>query len=166
MAHFAELDDNNIVKRVVKVGNDISTAAGPLGENNMHVDGEKWCEDFFKGGNWKQTSYSGAFRKTFAGRNFTYDPVNDVFIAPKPADGFTLDSNFDWQPPVAKPTTLPPDSEGKQVLSDPNDPNSGVGDYWSVYWNVDEGWWEAKDGTTPPNLRKWDTNTSSWTTIS
>ena len=39
MAHFAELDDNNKVKRVVVVGNDIATAAGPLGENDMHVDG-------------------------------------------------------------------------------------------------------------------------------
>ena len=60
MAHFAELKQetdkfdsskqNWVVQRVVVVGNDISTAAGPLGENDMHVDGETWCVNFFKGG--------------------------------------------------------------------------------------------------------------------
>ena len=57
MAHFAELDKGNVVKRVIVVGNDVPTVAGPLGENDMHVDGETWCQNFFKGGNWKQTSY-------------------------------------------------------------------------------------------------------------
>jgi hypothetical protein len=61
MAHFAELkamtdptgftsDSHQIVQRVVVVGNDITTASGPLGENDMHVDGETWCINFFKGG--------------------------------------------------------------------------------------------------------------------
>ena len=49
MAHFAELDNSNTVIRVVVVGNDVETAAGPLGENDMHVDGETWCINFFKG---------------------------------------------------------------------------------------------------------------------
>ena len=68
MAHFAELDDDNKVKRVVVIGNDVETAAGPLGENDMHVDGETWCINFFKGGNWKQTSYNHTFRKQYAGK--------------------------------------------------------------------------------------------------
>ena len=73
MAHFAEIkqktdptgftsDTHWIVERVIVVGNDISTAAGPLGDNDMHVDGEAWCIDFFKGGDWKQTSYNHNFR--------------------------------------------------------------------------------------------------------
>ena len=59
MAHFAELKEepdqfdnsktNLVVQRVVVVANDIETAAGPLGENDMHVDGETWCVNFFKG---------------------------------------------------------------------------------------------------------------------
>tara|TARA_R110001606_G_scaffold325507_1_gene472176 strand:+ start:171 stop:344 length:174 start_codon:yes stop_codon:yes gene_type:complete len=53
MAHFAELDENNTVLRVVVVGNDINTSSGPLGDNDMHVDGETWCINFFKGGIWK-----------------------------------------------------------------------------------------------------------------
>ena len=59
MAHFAELkamtdptgftsDSHQVVQRVVVVGNDIDTAAGPLGENDMHVDGENWCVNFLK----------------------------------------------------------------------------------------------------------------------
>ena len=49
MAHFAELDGSNTVLRVVVVSNDIETAAGPLGENDGHADGETWCGDFFGG---------------------------------------------------------------------------------------------------------------------
>ena len=64
MAHFAELDENNKVIRVVVVSNDIETAAGPLGDNDGHVDGETWCGDFF-GGTWKQGSYNDNFRKQF-----------------------------------------------------------------------------------------------------
>ena len=100
MAHFAELDDNNIVKRVVTVGNDIYTTDGPLGENDKHIDGELWCKTFFKGGTWKQTSYNGNFRKQFASIGSTYDSIRDIFIAPQPYDSWTLDENFDWQPPV------------------------------------------------------------------
>ena len=64
MAHFAELDNDNIVKRVVVVANDIETAAGPLGENDMHVDGETYCTNLFKGGVWKQCSSTNAFRRS------------------------------------------------------------------------------------------------------
>ena len=58
MAHFAELDENNVVKRVIAVANDVNTADGPLGENDMHVDGEEYCKLFYKDKTmvWKQTS--------------------------------------------------------------------------------------------------------------
>ena len=70
MAHFAELDDNNVVQRVVVVGNDVATAAGPLGANDMHVDGETWCVNFFKTGNWKQTSYNNSFTSAILWNRF------------------------------------------------------------------------------------------------
>ena len=77
MAHFAEIKQKTdptghtadtlwVVERVIVAGNDISTAAGPLGENDMHADGEAWCKNFFKGGEWKQTSYTRKFRKQYA----------------------------------------------------------------------------------------------------
>lgn len=100
MAHFAKLDENNVVTKVVVVANDIPTSNGQLGENDMHPDGEKWCRIFFKGGTWKQTSYNNSFRKQYAAVGSTYNADKDIFIAPQPHDGWTLDENFDWQPPV------------------------------------------------------------------
>ena len=79
MAHFAELDENNNVLRVCVVDNNIETSDGPLGENDMHVDGETWCTEFF-GGTWKQTSYTNSFRKQFAGHNMYYDNTKDKFM--------------------------------------------------------------------------------------
>jgi hypothetical protein len=106
MAHFAELDENNVVKRVVVVGNDIPTSNGPLGENDMHVDGEKWCQNFFKGGTWKQTSYNANFRKHYGGLGFTYDSEKDIFISPQPYSSWTLNANNDWQAPLTKPSIV------------------------------------------------------------
>ena len=104
MAHFAELDGSNIVKRVVVVGNDISTSDGPLGTHDMHVDGETWCVNFFKGGTWKQTSYNHNFRKQYCGKGYTFDSAKDKFISPQPYASWALDGNDDWQAPVPHPT--------------------------------------------------------------
>jgi hypothetical protein len=106
MAHFAELDENNVVKRVVVIANDIPTAAGPLGENDMHVDGETHCQKFFKGGVWKQTSYNDNFRKQYAGPGYIYDVEKDKFIEPQPHASWTLDANGDWQAPITYPTII------------------------------------------------------------
>ena len=146
MAHFAELDKNNIVKRVVVVANDIETEAGPLGNNDKHVDGEAWCARFFKGGVWKQTSYTHNFRKQFCGANFTYDPVQDIFIQPQPYESFTLDSNSDWQPPVAVPTITTYDTEK----------------IYSISWDEPNLRWGAKDKETPVNNFIWDASALSW----
>ena len=104
MAHFAELDNSNTVIRVVVVGNDVTTAAGPLGENDMHVDGETWCVNFFKGGTWKQTSYNHNFRKQYAGIGYTFDSAKDKFISPQPYASWALAENDDWHAPVTYPT--------------------------------------------------------------
>ena len=121
MAHFAELKQeidqfdsskqNWVVQRVVVVGNDISTTAGPLGENDMHVDGETWCKNFFKGGEWKQTSYNHNFRKMYAGIGMIYDPVKDKFLGPQPHASWSLDVNDDWKAPITYPTITNDGSE-------------------------------------------------------
>ena len=104
MAHFAELDGSNSVLRVVVISNDIETAAGPLGDNDGHVDGETWCKDFFgQDTNWKQTSYNNNFRKQYAGVGMTYDAVRDEFVSQKPYASWTLDGSNDWQAPITKP---------------------------------------------------------------
>ena len=114
MAHFAELKQetdqfdsskqNWVVQRVVVVGNDVTTEAGPLGENDMHVDGETWCSNFFKGGSWKQTSYNHNFRKAYAGIGMVYDPVKDKFLGQQPHASWSLDASDDWQAPITYPS--------------------------------------------------------------
>jgi hypothetical protein len=91
MAHAAELDANNVVLRVIVVSNDL--------EPNV----EQWCTDTY-GGYWKQTSYSGSFRKNFAGIGYTYNADLDAFIPPKPYLSWVLDdATCQWQAPVPMP---------------------------------------------------------------
>ena len=144
MAHFAELDANNVVQRVVVVGNDVTTANGPLGENDKHVDGESWCINFFKGGTWKQTSYNSSFRKQYAGIGYTFDFAKDKFIAPQPFPSWSLDSNDDWQAPVAYPTVT----------------TYGDNAPYMVSWDEDNQQWKASDDQS--NEYVWDSESSSW----
>ena len=95
MAHFAELDENNVVLRVCVVDN----AHVP---SDMHINGETWCTNFW-GGTWKQTSYNHNFRKRYAGIGWTYDSVKDKFLEPKPFASWSLDENDDWKAPVEYP---------------------------------------------------------------
>ena len=89
MAHFAELDANNIVLRVVVVSNqDTLDATGVESE----AVGIAFCEQLF-GGRWAQTSYNGNIRKNYAGIGFTYDATRDAFIAPKPEGDWVLDED-------------------------------------------------------------------------
>ena len=167
MAHFAELeskvdptgfttDTHQIVKRVVVVGNDIATAAGPLGDNDMHVDGETWCVNFFKGGTWKQTSYNSNFRKQYAGIGYRYDSTKDKFITPQPYASWSLDSNDDWQAPITYPT----------ITNDGADPS-----VWRylIRWNEDKytadntkGWEAIKSDDTAETPTIYDWNGTSW----
>ena len=92
MAHFAELDENNIVTRVLVVSNDLEHRGADFLANDLEL-----------GGNWIQTSYNHNIRKQFAGIGYTYDPVADVFVAPQPFLSWSLDANHDWQPPTPRP---------------------------------------------------------------
>ena len=92
MAHFAEIDINNIVKRVLVVANDLE-----------HRGADFLANDLGLGGNWIQTSYNNNIRKQYAGIGYTYNADADVFISPKPYSSWSLDNNFDWQPPTPKP---------------------------------------------------------------
>lgn len=90
MAHWAELDENNIVLRVT------------VGDNNAPNEGYDWLIENL-GGRWIQTSYNHNFRKQYAGIGFYYDEDADVFIAPQPYASWILDENYDWQAPVPMP---------------------------------------------------------------
>lgn len=81
MAHFAELDDNNIVKQVIVVHNNELLDNGVESE----AKGTAFCQSLF-GGKWIQTSYNGNIRKNYAGIGYTYDESIDAFIPPKPEE--------------------------------------------------------------------------------
>jgi hypothetical protein len=100
MAHFAELDENNVVTRVIVVATkDNSTADGVEKESI----GQAFCERLF-GGNWIQTSYNNNMRVRYAGIGYTYDATLDAFIPPKPYPSWTLDNaTADWVAPVPMP---------------------------------------------------------------
>jgi len=100
MSHFAELDENNVVKRVIVVADkDTADANG----NEVESIGVAFCQKLF-GGNWKQTSYNGNIRKNYAGIGYAYHADIDAFVAPKPYPSWTLDANAQWQAPVPMPT--------------------------------------------------------------
>ena len=86
MSHFAEIDGNGLVKRVIVADQDFIDS-GVVGDAV----------------NWIQTSYNHNIRKQFAGIGFTYDKAKDKFIAPQPYASWALDANDDWQAPVAMP---------------------------------------------------------------
>lgn len=101
MAHFAQLDENNVVLQVIVVhNNDCLDGAG----NESEAVGVAFCQSLL-GGNWKQTSYNGNIRKNYAGIGYTYDAGRDAFIAPKPFASWVLDETIcQWQPPIPSPT--------------------------------------------------------------
>lgn len=112
MAHWAEIDENSVVVRVVVTSND------------MPNEGYDWLIENL-GGTWLQTSYntragiymepnssppvphedqSKAFRGNYAGVDFTYSPDLDAFIPPQPFSSWSLnEETFQWEPPVEMP---------------------------------------------------------------
>jgi hypothetical protein len=120
MAHFAQLDDNNIVLNVYPVSNEILDLEN---EEESGIDFLiKWSGGYT---NWKQTSYNGKIRKNYAGIGFIYDSVRDAFIPPKPFDSWLLDEELcQWIPPKPRPL------EGM------------------YFWNEDDLDWVAYEGET------------------
>jgi hypothetical protein len=102
MAHFAELNDDSVVTRVVVVAN-----------AELQVDGEEseqkgiaFLQSLYGADStWIQTSYNASFRGNFAGRGFIYDPINDIFFDPRaPYPSWTLNTkSAKWEAPVEKP---------------------------------------------------------------
>ncbi len=92
MAHFAELDENNIVTRVLVV------------DNSLENDGQNFLSNVLGlGGQWIQTSYNATIRGTFAAIGYQYDTDEDIFIAPQPFASWVRVGSF-WQAPIEMPT--------------------------------------------------------------
>ena len=92
MSHFAEIDADNKVIRVL------------VGDNSMTNEGHDWLIENL-GGTWIQTSYNNRIRFNYAGIGYLYDEVRDAFIAPQPYPSWLLDeATCRWQAPIAMPT--------------------------------------------------------------
>ena len=91
MSHFAEIDENKVVLRVL------------VGDNEAPNEGYEWFVSTL-GGTWVQTSYNGNIRKNFAAVGYIYDEALDAFIPPQPFNSWLLDEETcQWVPPVEKP---------------------------------------------------------------
>ena len=99
MAHFAKLDNNNMVIDVNVVNNAV------LDPNNEEETGIAFLTEWSGGySNWKQTSYNSNFRKNYAGIGMVYDEARDAFIELQPFSSWTLDEETcRWEPPSPKP---------------------------------------------------------------
>ena len=87
MAHFAKIDNNNLVTEVLVAEQDFINS-GAVGDSFL----------------WVQTSYNSNFRKIFAGKGYTYDKTRDAFIAPQPYPSWTLvEATCKWTAPVSYP---------------------------------------------------------------
>ena len=104
MAHFAELDSNNKVLRVLTACNqDIANNGGELSEQAANYFGT-YTPFSENGVKWVQTSYNNNFRKQYAGTGYIYDSVKNKFIAPQPYPSWSLNANDDWQAPIQNPS--------------------------------------------------------------
>lgn len=101
MAHFAQLNDDNIVTQVIVVAN--QDTADKDGVENEAI-GAAFCNNLL-GGTWKQTSYNAKIRKNYAGIGYKYDATLDAFIPPQPYASWLLDEETcQWKAPVDYPT--------------------------------------------------------------
>ena len=95
MAHYAFLDENNIVTELITGIDETELIEG--------LDTETWYGNF-RGQVCKRTSYNGKYRKNYAGVGYAYDEEHDAFVAPKPFGSWVLDEETClWEPPVAYP---------------------------------------------------------------
>jgi hypothetical protein len=101
MAHFAEIDSNNVVLRVIVVDNkDTSTPDG----TEVESIGVAFCQRLF-GGNWVKTSYNGNIRKNYAGIGYTYNAGLNAFVPPKPFASWILNNDTAlWDAPTPMPS--------------------------------------------------------------
>ena len=115
MAHFAQLDANNIVERVIVVDNDnILDADG----NESETVGIAYCQALLGADTiWRQTSYNGNFRKNYAEAGYRYDADLDAFIAPQPFPSWSLNTETcQWEAPKQMPDSDRPYTWDESLL--------------------------------------------------
>ena len=101
MAHFAILDESNIVTRVEVINNAVVLDGDDVEQEQLGIN---FLISLYGAGNYKQTSYNGNIRKNYAGIGYTYDSGRNAFIPPKPYPSWTLvEDTCRWTAPVEEP---------------------------------------------------------------
>jgi hypothetical protein len=184
MAHFARIkqvlnsetnEQDWVVQEVIVASNDISTAEGPLGENDMHVDGETYVANMFKHmyseneNVWKQTSYNQTFRNRFAGKGDIFLETADKFISPKPYDSWHLSNEtFNWVAPIEYPSVVDYDNPlAGQDIVDENGVVIGTQPQkaeYKIMWKEDLQKWQAMASHLEINAmsHEWNPDTETW----
>ena len=139
MAHFAELDENNIVTRVLVVNNEVITIDG---EENEQI-GIDFLNNLCGGGTWKQTSYNNNFRKRYAGKGIIYNTSKNKFLLSQPYASWSLNGSDDWQAPV----TYPADQSA-----------------YAITWDEDNLRWLGTKVSDNSNHR-WDADNTEWVSL-
>jgi hypothetical protein len=161
MAHYAELDINNKVIRVLTACNqDIATHGGELSEEAANYFGT-YTPFSENGVKWVQTSYNNNFRKQYAGIGYMFDSTKNKFISPQPFASWSLDSNDDWKAPVAYPTVTTYGNEYQkpyfdEIVQKIIDNNL----YYLIYWDENNLRWIGKDKDN--NEFTWVPSSFSW----
>ena len=116
MAHFAKINNDNVVETVLVLDN---AELNGLDFPESEAVGVAFFKNLFgEDTNWVQTSFNANFRKHYAGINFTYDPALDAFITPKPYPSWVLDEQTcTWDAPTPYP------EDGKRYAWDENTVN-------------------------------------------
>jgi len=150
MAHFAEIDSNNIVLRVVVGCNqDIANNGGELSESAAEHF-KKICPLSENGIKWVQTSYNNNFRKQYAGIGYTFDSTKNKFITPQPFTSWSLNANDEWQAPIAYPTITTYGGPDEQ----------GIYPKYLISWDENNQKWLGKDQEN--NEFIWIPSSLSW----
>jgi hypothetical protein len=110
MAHFAELDSNNVVLRVIVIPNEETHDINGIENEALGV---AYCHRLFGlNTNWKQTSYNGKIRFRYASIGGSYDEALDAFIPKKPFPSWLFNqTTLDWDPPIPMPELTPAEIE-------------------------------------------------------
>jgi len=163
MAHFAQLDSNDIVTQVIVVNNEnLIDKFGQESEDR----GISFCKSLFgEDTRWVQTSYNKNFRQNFAQIGFQYESNLDVFIPPQPFPSWIIDPNtYTWIPPVPIPDEIHDyrwieETQKWERFYDVPEPPDGY------YWSDETESWEHTPRPNDGNNYNWNSETKSWDII-
>jgi hypothetical protein len=132
MAHFAELDQNNVVKRVIVVSDRDTSDENGIEDEQIGIN---FCKMLFgQNTNWRQTSYNSNIRKRYAGKGMIYNADLDAFIAPQPFPSWTLNSETaDWDAPTPRPELTEEEIASRSYYIWDEDAYNEVGEGWTLF---------------------------------